>query len=197
MGNTSLADDHLPPQSDQEFVGNLPRGGGQDIAAALQLIVRGLARLQLWIRQGGDQAPPRHAWQSPTELTLPRAHHLRLHHLHREDPRPPLPALPHILPCRRSHPGGGSVVHVSNPGLLDVEEGSGSRQCCHTLPHRDWNLLGTSLLAMAFLALEEIGDTSLNNLEHHHNATHHNDSMEGVTEQVVSLLGELTTLSPP
>jgi len=59
------------------------------------------------------------------------------------------------------------------------------------------DLLGTSLLAMAFLALEEIGDTSLNNLEHHHNATHHNDSMEGVTEQVVSLLGELTTLSPP
>ena len=63
------------------------------------------------------------------------------------------------------------------------------------------------------------GDTSLDNLEHiHHNATHHNDSMEGVstsafntlqkdstkylifesqvTEQVVSLLGELTTLNP-
>jgi len=59
------------------------------------------------------------------------------------------------------------------------------------------DLLGTSLLAMAFLALEEMGDTSLDNLEHiHHNATHHNDSMEGVTEQVVSLLGELTTLNP-
>merc|ERR1712130_454138 len=60
------------------------------------------------------------------------------------------------------------------------------------------DLLGTSLLAMAFLALEEIGDTSLDNLEHvkHHNMTHHNDSMEGVTEQVVSLLAELTTLSP-
>merc|ERR1712037_389158 len=43
------------------------------------------------------------------------------------------------------------------------------------------DLLGTSLLAMAFLALEEIGDTSLDNLEHvHHNVTHHNDSMEGV-----------------
>merc|ERR1712032_1388704 len=58
------------------------------------------------------------------------------------------------------------------------------------------DLLGTSLLAMAFLALEEIGDTSLNNLEHHANSTHHNDSMEGVTEQVVSLLAELTTLTP-
>merc|ERR1711962_289800 len=59
------------------------------------------------------------------------------------------------------------------------------------------DLLGTSLLAMAFLALEEMGDTSLDNLEHiHHNATHHNGSMEGVTEQVVSLLGELTTLNP-
>merc|ERR1712045_63409 len=56
------------------------------------------------------------------------------------------------------------------------------------------DLLGTSLLAMAFLALEEIGDTSLDNLEHvHPNVTHHNDSMEGVTEQVVSLLAELTT----
>jgi len=59
------------------------------------------------------------------------------------------------------------------------------------------DLLGTSLLATAFLLLEAIGDTSLDNLEHHHNATHHNDSMEGVTEQVVSLLAELTTLSPP
>merc|ERR1712110_188845 len=59
------------------------------------------------------------------------------------------------------------------------------------------DLLGTSLLAMAFLALEEIGDTSLDNLEEHHlNSTHFNDSMEGVTEQVVSLLAEVTTLAP-
>merc|ERR1711936_1328034 len=59
------------------------------------------------------------------------------------------------------------------------------------------DLLGTSLLAMAFLALEEIGDTSLDNLEEHHlNSTHLNDSMEGVTEQVVSLLAEVTTLAP-
>ena len=45
------------------------------------------------------------------------------------------------LRCKKSDlyafpPSGGSpVVHVSNPGVLDVEEGSRPRQCCHSLPH--------------------------------------------------------------
>ena len=36
------------------------------------------------------------------------------------------------------------------------------------------DLIGTSLLAVAFIALESIGDTSLENLEesHHHNLAH-------------------------
>ena len=59
--------------------------------------------------------------QSPTELTLPRAHHLRLHHLHRQDPRPPLPALPHILPRRRSHPGFLVLLSEKlNPNIFQV-----------------------------------------------------------------------------
>jgi len=55
------------------------------------------------------------------------------------------------------------------------------------------DLLGTSLLALAFLTLESMGDTSLNNLEHH-NTTDHGHGVEQVTDQVVSLF--TSTLSP-
>jgi len=58
------------------------------------------------------------------------------------------------------------------------------------------DLLGTSLLAMAFLTLEAVGDTSLDNLEtvhaHGYNATAHLNSTlaEGV-DTVVSLLTDI------
>merc|ERR1719350_2755597 len=48
------------------------------------------------------------------------------------------------------------------------------------------DLLGTSLLALAFLTLESMGDSSLDNLDHH-NTTDHGHAVEQVTDQVVSL----------